>query len=142
MNILEWFFSKILEDEKTGCWIWASCKNNSQYPRFNLYKKSYLGHRFAYELFKGKIPDGLVMDHLCRIPACVNPEHLEAVTNKENTLRGIGFTAINAKKMKCPQGHEYSWMNTLIDNYGKRSCRTCRRLRIKKYQKLKSSSLK
>lgn len=80
--------------DENGCWIWQASKHapNKHYPtlmygRINLLGKTEYAHRVSYKLFKGDIPDGLVIDHLCRVPLCVNPEHLEAVTQKENNLR-------------------------------------------------------
>jgi hypothetical protein len=88
--------------------------------------KSRRVHRIIYELLIGPIPDGLVPDHLCRNRRCANPKHLEIVTNKENILRGISWSAKNAMKTHCPQGHEYSEENTYIDPSGYRQCRKCK----------------
>ena len=72
-----------------GCWLWMASKRNSKgYGQFWADGKIVPAHRWAYEQFKGPIPDGLQIDHLCRTPACVNPAHLEAVTAKENNNRG------------------------------------------------------
>lgn len=79
-------------------------------------------HRIAYESATGPIPDGLVIDHLCRNRWCCEPAHLEAVTHRENILRGTGASARNAAKPRCPRGHEYT-----VKGDGSRYCRTCRR---------------
>ena len=87
-------------------------------------------HRLAYELVKGPISDGLQIDHLCRNRACINPDHLEAVTQRENILRGEGVAALNARKTHCPQGHAYDEENTLIltgRQAGARRCQICAR---------------
>jgi len=86
---------------------------------------SCLSHRFMYQFFIGAVPDGLVLDHLCRNRACANPDHLRVVTHQVNILCGSGATARHAKKTHCVHGHEYTPENTLKVRNGKR-CRTCR----------------
>ena len=78
-------------------------------------------HRFSYELFVGPIPDNLEIDHLCRNRGCVNPEHLEPVTRKDNILRGRGLSAQNARRVTCPRGHGYDH----VKPDGSRLCREC-----------------
>ena len=85
-------------------------------------------HRIIYELMIGPIPDGLTIDHLCRVRNCVNVDHLEVVTNKENVLRGEGRTAINARKTICKRGHSLSGDNLYINSSGYRNCRQCKSL--------------
>lgn len=84
-------------------------------------------HRVAYMLFRGAIPEGKQLDHLCRTRHCVNPDHLEAVTVKENLLRGESWSGVNHRKTHCKQGHEFSVENTAIRSGGGRTCRTCKR---------------
>lgn len=84
-------------------------------------------HRVAFELIRGCIPNGLVLDHLCRNRGCVNPDHLEPVTFRENIMRGVGYTAQQARKTHCRHGHEFTVENTYVWRGG-RICRTCRRI--------------
>ena len=85
MNKLD-FESKYTVKE-SGCWEWNGKLNNG-YGRIRFKQKSTAAHRVSYEIYKGQIPDNYCIDHLCRNKKCVNPEHLEAVTQLENTLRG------------------------------------------------------
>lgn len=121
----ERFWAKVNVDGLGGCWLWTASLNKYGYARF---KSGFhvTGHRFAYELLVGPIPKGLQLDHLCRVRHCVNPDHLEPVTNHENLLRGLTLPAINAAKTHCPQGHPYSGHNLLLRGGG-RGCRECRR---------------
>jgi hypothetical protein len=85
-------------------------------------------HRVAYELLVGPIPEGLELDHLCRNTRCVNPEHLEPVTGRENLMRAVSsWAAKNAAKTHCPQGHPYDEENTKVKRDGGRACRACGR---------------
>ncbi len=98
---------------------------------------SYLSHhgitigayRYSYEYHKGSLIKGLVIDHLCRNRACVNPNHLDQVTNIVNVARGVGQSVINKLKTHCAAGHEYNEPNTRVDKANKRSCRACERNR-------------
>lgn len=81
--------TKIHKDADTGCWLWTAAINNMGYGTLAYRQVRYYAHRFSYEMFVGPIPSGLVLDHLCRHPSCVNPDHLEAVTQQENCMRGL-----------------------------------------------------
>lgn len=87
--------------------------------------RTVLAHRKAWQDRFGPVPNGLQLDHLCRNRACINPEHLEPVTRRENILRGVSFSAVNARKRHCPKGHPYTDENTYMDRKG-RQCRLCR----------------
>ena len=119
-------------DHNKGCWLWTGRKHrasNGHYGEaWNPEKSKWVSaHRYLYEAAKGPIPPGLTIDHLCRTTLCINPEHLEAVTLRMNVLRGVGPTAVNAKKRECPMGHVYNSENTRIGRKGYRECRPCER---------------
>ncbi|WP_217269810.1 HNH endonuclease signature motif containing protein [Neobacillus endophyticus] len=123
------FWKKVKKTD--SCWNWTGIKRSDGYGAFVIENKWFRPHRFAYELIKGEIPPGLVLDHLCRNPLCVNPDHLEPVTNRENVRRGLAGMQ-NKLKTHCPHGHEYTEENTYTSNRGKRNCKTCNRERTRK----------
>lgn len=123
----ERFWSKV--EKSDGCWEWAGTKYRNGYGKFTVGKTQYLAHRYAYELNIAKIPDGLVIDHLCRNRGCVNPAHLEAVTNEENLARGLGYRIMNGMDDSCIHGHKYTQENTYYGpTRGDIRCRTCARI--------------
>jgi hypothetical protein len=112
-------------DTSGECWLWTGSRQKNGYGRFSLKNRGRLAHRFAYELVVGPIPEGLEIDHLCRVRACVRPDHLEAVTRRVNSLRSTSFAAQNAKKTHCVRGHALEGEN-LYSRNGWRWCRQCR----------------
>ena len=103
------------------CWEWTGRTNSGGYGVF----VRTLAHRMVYEWYRGSIPSGMSLDHLCRNKTCVNPGHLEPVVHAENVRRGLCAT----KRSKCKRGHSLSGDNIRITNRdGKqeRQCRTCR----------------
>lgn len=110
------------------CWVWTGSRRGD-YGRYRLPGKDEGSHRVSYSKCVGPLVSGLALDHLCRNPACVRPDHLEQVTDRVNTLRGISPAAINAAKSHCQNGHEFSGRNLIMKSgeFGpQRLCRTCR----------------
>ena len=116
---------------ETPCWKWVAASDQHGYGRYG--RPTKLAHRVAYESLVGSTLGAPHLDHLCREPSCVNPEHLERVTARENILRGIGPTAVNARKTHCLRGHLFDENNTRIERKAgrtpSRACRECSRLK-------------
>ena len=125
----ERFWRKV--DKSGDCWQWLSGVDRSSYGRFRLGRSMRLAHRVAYVSMVGPIPEGLVIDHLCRNRSCVNPAHMEPVTRGENALRGETIAARNAAVTQCPAGHLYDETNTHIRPSGARYCRPCNVARVR-----------
>lgn len=126
-DTLDRFWSKV--DKTDSCWLWKAALSSTGYGVFRVSDPDRLlyAHRFSYQLAKGDIPSGFCLDHLCRVPRCVNPEHLEAVTPQVNTSRGL-----SKKREKCIRGHDFSGNNVYYrpDN-GARQCLLCKPLQFK-----------
>lgn len=132
-NTVERIIERFVEKTDT-CWIWRG-KKDYGYGRVGMDGTHHRAHRLIYESSKGPIADGMVLDHLCRNRSCVNPDHLEQVTVKENVLRGISPVAINSQKTHCKRGHELSGDNLYEYKglYGPcRGCKTCRREAVRR----------
>ena len=118
--------------QENGCWDWVGPTLNgygimgSLVPRQN---RNIRAHRHYYECEYGPIPKGLQIDHLCRNRKCVRPDHLEAVTSRENTLRGVSLAAVRARKTHCQRGHPFTDENTRCERGHSRRCITCERAR-------------
>lgn len=113
-------------DAPGGCWQWTGYLMPNGYARISVNGERQYAHRVAYEAVLGPIPDGLVIDHLCRNRGCVNPDHLEAVTQRTNVLRGVSFAAARARQVRCLRGHRFTKANTYVAGNGTRKCRKCR----------------
>lgn len=111
-------------------WLWTGARDEDGYGRFRSADGSVRGsHAVSWELHHGRpVPEGHHVDHECRVRACCNPAHLKAITHAENVLIGRSFSAVNAKKTRCPRGHEYTPENTR-EHHGSRECVTCIRSR-------------
>jgi hypothetical protein len=117
--------------QEDACWLWKGSRNKKGgYGRVRFAGGRWVAHRLTYKLFVGEIPAGLTLDHLCRTPSCVNPTHLEPVTNAENIRRGTQGHQQRAKT-HCPRGHTYDVLNTYVNRRGQRICRTCQRERMR-----------
>lgn len=130
---LERFLAKTVV-QPNGCWEWVGARQPNGYGRFFFGgKRIGFAHRFAYETAYGTIPDGLVVDHICKRRSCVNPSHMRVMTQRENMLLSLNPEGLKRSnetrtmKRDCPRGHQYDLFNTYIDPKGKRFCRTCNR---------------
>lgn len=112
---------KIVPEPNSGCWLWTGCGTPSGYGSAYWSGRLNRAHRLIYEILRGPIPEGLQIDHLCRVRCCVNPDHLEPVTHLENVRRGS-----RATKTHCIRGHLLSGKNLRNCKNGWRRCRTCR----------------
>lgn len=120
--------AKITPNGVTGCWEWTGCRTSTGYGRAWNGHRADWAHRVLYRLVIGEIPSGLVLDHLCRVRHCVNPAHLEPVTDLVNTLRGINPEVTRSRhrdKAFCKRGHPLFGSNMRIDARGHRNCRQC-----------------
>lgn len=109
----ERFWSRVDREGPLGCWLWTGSLTGEGYGSFSgPGRVNVLAHRFSWSLHGGPLIEGQVLDHLCRVRHCVNPDHLESVSDRVNVLRGIGPTAINARKTHCKRGHEFTPENT------------------------------
>lgn len=148
---LEYELSRAIEKidfaENDGCWLWLGSRRSGGYAQFYPHGqhapyRSVMVHRWLYEIVNGLIPDTMTIDHLCRVRHCVNPDHLEIVTMRENTLRGIGPTAVNAKKTHCVNGHELNDANVYLNprkTWTSRLCRSCMRAASRRWKRKMAS---
>lgn len=127
IKLIDRILDKVRVDSN-GCWIWTASLNKNGYSQTSWKGKTRRAHRLLYEQLNGPIPQGLHCDHLCRVRACVNPEHIEPVTPMRNARRGDAGKN-NRDKTHCPAGHPYDEQNTIrIRQIGKgwsRMCSTC-----------------
>lgn len=135
-----WSRFAVVPADRDTCWMWNGSVESKGYGRLHFGGKALKAHRVAYELHRGRIPQGLTIDHLCRNRRCVNPWHLEVVTNRENVLRGEGITAQYARATHCVNGHPFDAENTYMRPEGHRECRACRREQNRKFRRSVSAN--
>ena len=140
--IIERLLSHISPEPNSGCWLWIASLDTKGYGQINIgtggKPKMARSHREMYLSMIGPIPEGLELDHLCRVRCCVNPAHLEPVTHEENYRRGLGgrnggiaMGKIKRARTHCPRGHSFADGNEMFQNgRGKRwrYCRSCKEL--------------
>ncbi len=136
----ERFRAKVAIRGADECWEWLASVTNGGYGRYRLPGRHVTAHRFGYERAMGAIPEGLDLDHLCRNRRCVNPRHLEPVSERENTLRGESFAAVNARKTHCHRGHPLSGDNVYVW-HRMRACRTCSKVNRQRYEARRKASV-
>lgn len=121
-SLIDRVMRRVEYDTVGGCWLWTGAVNQNGYSRFSSRNTGpYAGHRLAYELLCEPIPEGMELDHKCRVRCCVNPAHLEPVTREENIARGV------AARTHCKRGHAFTPENMLANApWAPRVCRLCR----------------
>lgn len=133
----------IVVDSSTGCWLWLGSIDGRGYAYMWVGSRNdgrtHLAHRLTWELFRGPIPDGLVVTHHCRARSCVNPDHLEVVTQRDSLLHpdSLALARLNADKTHCPSGHQYD----AVRASGGRICSTCQRAAERRFRERKRVTL-
>lgn len=123
MTVIDRFMAKVMPEPTGGCWLWLGAISAKGYGRFGLRGRNRLAYNVAYELFVGPIPDdGLVFDHVCEEKSCVNPAHLQRVTNRVNVQR---YFQRRPARTHCARGHDLTEDNVYVFATGRRECRTC-----------------
>ena len=129
------FWTKVDKSGPGDCWLWTgNICSDTGYGRFHYRGRNVKAHRISYVATYGEHDPELVIDHLCRVRHCVNPDHMEVVTVGENTNRGCGPLANKARAQECPQGHPYTPENTYSSPTHRRMCRTCKRRNSKSHK--------
>ena len=122
----ERLLDRVAFEPNTGCWLWYGATSDTGYGNVMVSGRVRSTHRVFYELLRGQIPDGLQLDHLCRVRCCVNPNHLEPVTNAENARRSPLIGRHRPPLLaRCRQGHDLTGDNVRWTSHGYRACRAC-----------------
>lgn len=124
-DLSETIIAKVEFDTNGGCWLWSAALSHNGYGQQKTLGRTSAAHRLAYESFRGPVPEGMQLDHRCRVRCCCNPDHLEVVTREENIARGNAPHILNARKTQCDRGHQFTPENTYINARGNRECRRC-----------------
>jgi len=134
-----------LGSDPSACWEWPGADNGTGYCQVWFEDRARYVHRLSYEMFRGPIPAGLEIDHLCRNRRCVNPEHLEAVPRSVNVTRAMPFrrrAGLSGRKTHCPAGHPYAGDNLYVPPSGEYRCRECSRTKWRElYHRRKQSTV-
>lgn len=126
-------------EPNSGCWLWLGRLNPDGYGGLG---HKYSAHRVSHEVFSGPVPEGKEIDHICGVRCCVNPQHLRAVTHRENIYSSKGPAALCRLKTACVRGHPLSGANLVRTSQGKRQCRTCQRFRQQKADRKRRAKLR
>lgn len=134
---MERFHEKYFVHPVSGCWLWTASLSRTGYGQISEGPPTYRtlkSHRVAYEHFVGLIPFDLVVDHMCNQPRCVNPEHLQLLTRRQNIMRSNHPLIVAQWLNQCPRGHDLSDPdNVYLRPKGGRMCQVCVRMRSKRY---------
>jgi hypothetical protein len=139
VSMIDRFNDLYSPEPNTGCWIWLGYLRGIGYgliasdPDSDSKVRRLSAHRASYQMFRGPIPEGLEIDHKCKMPCCVNPQHLEAVPPLVNKERSDSPATINAKKKFCKNGHSLDDPSVYTWNGRKRLCRICRAAYCRRY---------
>lgn len=141
-----YFYARVKLPDENGCMRWHGSHTHDGYAQFRSRRAGHMyAHRYAYELMVGPIPEGLQLDHLCKVRDCCTPDHLEPVTHAENTRRSDAGKTVGARmraKTHCPRNHPYDEENTHINKKGARNCKECRRTSSRERMRRKREELR